>query len=70
MTTPPSFSPFVYARAIRAPDLPPIARHVALTLTSYANRSGDAWPAQETLGTAPTSVDPGVGPNGGVYLFH
>jgi hypothetical protein len=48
-TTPPPFSPFVYARAIRASDLPPIARHVALTLTSYANRNGDAWPSQETL---------------------
>lgn len=49
MTTPPSFSPFVYARAIRASDLPSIARHVALTLASYANRSGEAWPSQETL---------------------
>lgn len=49
MTTPPPFSPFVYARATRASDLPPIARHVALTLVSYANRSGDAWPSQATL---------------------
>jgi hypothetical protein len=49
MTTPPSFSPFIYARAIRASDLPAIARHVALTLASYANRSGEAWPSQETL---------------------
>ena len=49
MTTPPSFSPFIYARAIRASDLPAIARHVALTLGTYANRSGEAWPSQETL---------------------
>lgn len=48
-TMPPSFSPFAYARAIRASDLPPVARHVALTLASYANRSGEAWPSQETL---------------------
>src|SRR5688500_7537739 len=49
MTTPPSFSPFTYNRAVRDSDLSAIARHVAMTLATYANRAGEAWPTQATL---------------------
>jgi hypothetical protein len=47
--TPGHFSPFPYTRAIRTSDLPPIARHVALTLATYANRDRQAWPTQARL---------------------
>ena len=48
-TMSPSFSPFPYNCALRSSGLPPIARHVAMTLVTYANRSGEAWPTKATL---------------------
>jgi hypothetical protein len=48
-TTPPSFSPFAYDRAIRDSDLPAIARHVAMTLATYAGKRGECYPSQQTL---------------------
>ncbi|MGY2083921.1 helix-turn-helix domain-containing protein [Blastococcus sp. SYSU DS0539] len=48
-TTSPSFSPFAYNRAIRDSDLPALARHVAMTLATYAGKRGEAYPSQETL---------------------
>ena len=44
-TTPPPFSPFAYNRAVRASLLSPIAHHVAMTLVTYTNRAGVAWPS-------------------------
>lgn len=49
--TPTPFSPFTYARAIRGSALPAVSRHVALTLVTYADRTGEAWPSQATLST-------------------
>jgi hypothetical protein len=49
MTITPTFSPFVYNRAVRDSQLPAIARHVAMTLATYAGKAGEAFPAQETL---------------------
>ncbi|MCZ2826056.1 MULTISPECIES: helix-turn-helix domain-containing protein [unclassified Modestobacter] len=48
-TTPPSFSPFAYNRAIRDSDLPALARHVAMTLVTYAGKRGEGYPSQQTL---------------------
>lgn len=49
MTTTSTFSPFVYNRAVRASKLPATARHVAMTLATYAGKAGEAYPAQKTL---------------------
>jgi DNA-binding transcriptional regulator YhcF (GntR family) len=47
--------------AIRESDLDAIAKHVALTLDTYMNRRGLAWPARATLaagtGRAVSTVD-------------
>src|SRR5688500_13899988 len=48
-TTPPAFSPFVSNHPVRSSQPPPVARHVAITLRTYANRAGEAWPTQATL---------------------
>lgn len=49
MTTTPRFDPFAYNRAVRASQLPAIARHVAMTLVTYAGKAGEAYPSVETL---------------------
>ena len=49
MTTPSTFDPFSYNRAIRDSDLKAVARHMAMTLATYANKAGEAWPSQATL---------------------
>jgi hypothetical protein len=49
MTTTPRFDPFAYNRAVRGSQLPAIARHVAMTLATYAGKAGDAYPSVETL---------------------
>jgi hypothetical protein len=48
-TSPAPFSPFAFNRAIRDSDLPAIARHVAMTLATYAGKRGEAYPTQQTL---------------------
>lgn len=49
MTTTPRFDPFAYNRAVRGSQLPAIARHVAMTLATYAGKAGEAYPSVETL---------------------
>lgn len=49
ITTTPTFSSFIYNRAVRNSQVPAIARHVGMTLATYARKAGDAYRGQDTL---------------------
>ena len=43
---------WAFMRLVRDADLPAVAKHLAMTLCTYANDEGECWPRQEVLCSA------------------